>query len=318
MASYVEVVAPHLGAALVDAQARAALDRLLMRLPPACPAGFECRLAPGASRVDFQFQVRRLPENWSELASQFDRSIGEDQELDAAILGIWVELDVPSQGSLPSLIFRLAPEIRQEAALRLAAAFLPSPRVTELRASLARIQRLLPERAEVSHLGAMLGRDGTPGAFRVSNLAREDVSSLFRGLGERALADALDEASERIVSECSSFALLLDGALGPRVGLECFVTASESAAWGPALERLQRRGLAAESKAEAVMRWPGVQARRPGCPWPANIARGDALLGSRAISAFTRRINHLKLVFAGTLLDSAKAYLAFEHQWVAA
>jgi hypothetical protein len=51
--------------------------------------------------------------------------------------------------------------------------------------------------------------------------------------------------------------------------------------------------------------------------WPGNISFGDRFLGYRAVSLFSRWLNHIKLVYQPGIPLEAKGYLGFGHLWFA-
>lgn len=104
----------------------------------------------------------------------------------------------------------------------------------------------------------------------------------------------------------------------PRIGWEGHLT--ESPQYRPQLQLfldyLVAQELCTPSKRDALLAWNGFS-QHSFAPelWPRNISWGDRFLGSRAISLFSRWINHIKVVYQPGKPLEAKAYLGFAHGW---
>jgi hypothetical protein len=178
----------------------------------------------------------------------------------------------------------------------------------------------LPAGGTISHIGAMLSRSIKAVRVNVKGISPEQLPDYLMQIG---WSDPINTFST-LISTLSEFAdsILLSFDVGdtvlPRIGLECFLNNQpcDEPRWQLFLDYLVERKLCTLPKQNALLNWPGFS-RKSSVPdlWPSNIGFGDRLLGSRAISLFSRWISHIKLVYQPGNTLEAKAYLAFTHGW---
>jgi hypothetical protein len=174
---------------------------------------------------------------------------------------------------------------------------------------------------QVTHLGAMASRDGSPLRINVgaasSNALREFVREIGWGPEPRARLVALLDLAEPLVHHFV-LAFDFDGEPLPRVGLECYMASAPGYGdyWRLFLARLADAGLCAGAEAEALLAWPGRTTDAAGRAWPSGHARLASFLGARHPGAILRTLNHVKLVSAPGSPPHAKAYLVATHDWL--
>ena len=106
--------------------------------------------------------------------------------------------------------------------------------------------------------------------------------------------------------------------LARHIGLECYLARgpSEEPRWTLLLDHLVGEGLCSPEKAQALLRWPGIDRQATSPVWPSSLEVADRFLGGLVVSYFFRRIHHVKVTFDSGRPREAKAYLIFGHQWL--
>lgn len=333
MADYLRVVSPHLSESLVPPAALSLIQSLAQSLPCASVAGFECRLGSDESQVDFQLRLpwfsqpmleRFLPEHATRLESLCWKRLSPQPVLQDWIESVIAEFDMNCGFSrMPSLFMTLNERANRSDAdefIRTAAEVLDLGMAPAARLNIHRCANALPSGAFISHFGLMFSRPEAALRINLRGICPKDFSIYLEQLGWEDPTDAF----RPLVSSLSPFVdyilLSLDIAptLRPRVGLECFIEhhLDTEPRWINFLEYLVLNKLCTEAKRQALLTWPGLSQKATAPErWPENIDCIDRMLGPRAISAFWRILNHIKIVYhPGSPLE-AKAYLGFGHHW---
>lgn len=322
----VRAVAPYLTADLISPTHLTHLQTIAGRLPTTLTNyfGFECRLGEAAATADILFCVRQvanqplvlaglrrgIPEEWGqqETVWQRVRDFGREwatptSRLFRKVQDIWLEFDVagpPDAIPIPSLFFGSkvihagipanAHRWISEEAVRLLTG---RPLTVPLQQSLLACIAALPDHALLFQMGAMLSRE--PAFVRVclSRLTAEMIWSYLEAVGwsgERSrLAPLLDDLSPFT----GSFALdldLLEGKIGPRIGLECGLQkGSTTAEWSPFLDYLVAQGLCLPGKRDGLLHY---------------------LVSDDDAGPVERGLHHIKVVLESGVPTEAKAYLS--------
>ena len=153
----------------------------------------------------------------------------------------------------------------------------------------------LPPGAELFQAGAMLSRPASPARLCFRML--DDIPGFLAAAG---FSTPLEPVVSLLASlrACAPVVLLdVDADRNPRLGFECYAPR-----WRPLLETLVERNACTPAERDALLR---VRASDP------------ANLGFPRLSAFHRRIHHVKVVLTPGHAIEAKAYIAVEHQWSA-
>jgi len=336
--SSLRAVAPALPPPLVGLEVRDALAALAARLPPVHHAGFECRLAAAAPRVDLHqgfvptesvlahlsaylaCDDRRRRPPWSAVARFAARP-------PAAVRLLVLEFDGAGKrpsAAAPSVFFSLTPAARggrDPDGLAAVAALFPGVFSARRRQSLLDLQHRLPARARMTDLG--LRRSGRRMRLRVvvGPLDARQRRRVLAACGWHA-RDALESSLaplHRIVA-AAMLALDLDEGIGPQVGVEFYPGDPPSAApaWEALLAELVRHGWCAPEKAAAILAWPGVTTpcRSGSPPWPDDLIVRSLAGPAERLGVLQRRLSHVKLVCRPDGPIEAKAYFGWRHRWV--
>jgi hypothetical protein len=328
MADYIEVISEDIDPRLIGPAAMDRLGAVARQLPPLSFAGFECRLAADDPRVDLQVNLNRVrvPFPGALLADPvwvlLDRLTGDwvdsRSDLHRHLNGIFMEFDLDEAPPVPvpSLFFALhngcasADIVLNRLAVQI-------PEVLEVADALRRRMSDFPPEAALANLGVMLGRSPLVVRARMTGMRPADI------------ADALDIQRNPALDGCRAALALAETVDGvavlmdivedhaPPAGFELFLHRQhpDEERWRELLGRLVDMGACSKDKRDALLEWPGAvsmsQDRRP-----ATIDWGDRLLAGRAVSVFWRRVNHIKVTPEPDGTVSAKAYLAFGHNWI--
>ena len=338
IADYLKVVAPHLHPELVSPQALSHIQTVARALPP-CPfAGFECRLDK-SSRVDL---LVKLPKQTPDLAERFQQSpawqaFGEFYRewratasyLHRSVENLGLEFDLvgqPTQVPVPCILLDINQQMVSNAQelidlcgnLR---SRLPNyPVIPKLESQLRLCANSLPNGAKITNLGIMLPRPVEAIRVVVRGIPPQQFSEYLRKIGWSEPTNTLSS----LVSSLSEFvdSLVLSFDLGetvhPQIGLECHLQQQPQPdrRWALFLEHLVAKGLCTPDKKEALLAWPGLSQKTDNPQlWPADLTWGDRFVGSKGFSLFWRTIYEIKIVYNPSNLLSAKAYLAFGHDW---
>jgi len=324
--NYLLAIEEHLPTALVSSTALSNIRTIARELPPVKVAGFECSLEEIGADADFLVCVDgaidtltgrnasvKLNDSvvtsppWQRLLT-FCQARSESAALQQ-IKNIWLEFDT-SRHSVPilrpSVFFGIH---RPKNYQRVAEAGLRLLRGSALPAQLTHTLSLcfgaLPTNTSVFQVGMMLSRQTTPVRLCVGGLARDQLLGYLSDIGWSGSMDDLTDVLGALSHPLQALAVDLDvdGDVGPRLGIECYVGQEYSLVnvfpnWELFLNQLVGLGLCLPSKRDALLAWPGYAFREAVLP-----------------SLFLRGINHVKIVWEPPGLVYAKAYLSFVHAW---
>lgn len=341
MADYLKIVIPHLHPDLVAPTALSQIQPLAKILPSSSLAGFECRLGPDRSGVDFQIRLpcldSILPESfltvpaWQFLQDFYQNWASPSSSLHQEIENVGLEFDVNEQlpqVPIPCIFLKFDREIVIDAERLMKMAKLLKPSISPLlESNLQFCVDSLPAGATISHLGTMLSRSVNAVRVNVKGISPDRLSDYLRQIGWSDPTNTFSTLTSNLSQFVDSILLSFDvsDTVLPRIGLECFLNnqpyeePQDRPRWQLFLDYLVEAGLCTPAKKNAFLAWPGLSQRSliPNL-WPSNISFGDRFLGSRAFSVFWRRLSHIKLVYQPGIPLEAKGYLAFGHGWVTA
>ncbi|MBD2729699.1 hypothetical protein H6G96_26125 [Nostoc sp. FACHB-892] len=335
MQDYLKIISPHLHPDLVSPEALSYIQSLAQILPVSSLAGFECRLGANQSRVDFQTHLaleQNLPEQflthptWQSLQEFYREWALPKSVLHQVVEGIGLEFDIDGclDGvPIPCIFLALKPIAAGDSdrLIETGSSLIKHRISIQLQSNLRLCADALPPGAFLSHFGAMLSRS-----------SEEAIRVVVKGLTPEQLIDYLTQIGwtdptntfSTLVPTLSEFVdyILLSFDVGkrvyPRISWEGFLKKlpQDQPHWQQFLDYLVAQELCAPSKRDALLAWNGFS-QPSSAPefWPRNISLGDRLLGSRAISLFSRWINHIKVVYQPGYPLEAKAYLGFAHGW---
>lgn len=335
MADYLNVVTPHLHPELVSCEALSRIQVLAQTLPPFSLAGFECCLSAEQSRVDFQINVPRLalnlPEHfltspvWQTFLDLFQEWDEPSSFLHQAVGRIGLEFDrdgQPSQIPIPCIFLELnRGTVRgSSASIQLIQRLVKHPISSVWKSNLESCIDFLPDGATISHFGAMLSRSTQAVRVNVEGIPPEHLLNYLIKIGWKESTDKLSTLTSTLSELVDNLVLSFDigETINPRIGLECFLAKQfrPDFRWQVFLNYLVANNLCTPAKQKALLAWPGFS-RKADNPevWPKSLRGGDLFLGAKALSAFWRTINLIKIVYKPDSPLAAKAYLAFGHRW---
>lgn len=337
MGDHIQVVSHALRPPLFSAEAMAHLRALADRLPSCSVGGFECRLGEKSPRVDFHvflptgslrlIDTFRDHPGWQPLRDLAGLCADRASPVGRGVLNFVLEFDVEAPRDeipAPSVFAALArpPAPGAELATSVVREQLRPTPLARLRQQVDRCLDALVPGAFVNHAGAMTVREPRVVRLNVGGVGPDRVPQCLAAMGWDGDLEHIRSAVARLEPWTDSLDLALDVSetgLMPRLGFECFLhrQPADEPRWQGLLDQLVRLGLCAPDKAQALVRWPGVdrQGTSPG-PWPLALVVADRILAERVVSFFVRRINHLKVIVDGGRMREAKAYLLFGHQWM--
>ncbi len=334
MHDYLKIVASHLHSNLVSPEALSYIKPLAQILPASSLAGFECRLGANQSGVDFQVRLpcldKNLPESfltapaWKFLQDFYENWASPNSSLNKEIENVGLEFDVNEQlpqVPIPCIFLQFNEETVIDAEGLTRMVRLLNHQVSPLLESNLRLcADSLPVGATISHLGAMLSRSAKAVRVNVKRISSEQLSDYLMQVGWSDPTNTFSTLTSTLSEFADSILLSFDvgDTILPRIGLECFLNNQPyyEPRWQLLLDYLIEEKLCTLAKKDSLLSWPGFS-QKSSVPdlWPSNISFGDRLLGSRAVSIFSRWLSHIKVVYQPGNPLQAKAYLAFAHDW---
>jgi hypothetical protein len=319
--------------------------------------GFECDLGNGRAQADFGVccrtshvsqdvlsgergwdpfsafhehtswhRIRRFCREWAKAGS----------ELYTAVHNIWFEFDIDGslpQVPLPSVFIgshrlQASDPVTEIEGMQKQGAWLTDVALPilagaaldpALRRQVVRCIGVLPPNARVFQAGLMLARGSQAVRLCLRGIATSQIEGYLRNLDWpgrsielKGWLDSLELQVERI-----DLALDVTDRVLPRVGLECYVGATESRL-SALLDYLVARRLCTAAEAEGLTSWPATvdETSRPEA-WPRDLLTASRELGGTLRSAFVRNLHHVKLDYRPEAPFRAKAYLGVHHRWLA-
>jgi hypothetical protein len=178
---------------------------------------------------------------------------------------------------------------------------------------------LLPEPPRIEQMGMMFSRQSEDLRLCIRGLPPRGMSQYLGRAGWSGRGEELDAIIEQLLPFVDDVTLDIDAGegVGPKIGLECILDRDpRPERWQRWLDHLVAVGLCTPRKRDGVMAWMGLSTQRTQPElWPENLARASQRTPG-LISAFHRRVNHLKIVHQPGQPLQVKAYLAFRHMWV--
>ncbi len=319
--------------------------------------GFECRLAEGDSDADLLVCVspygreRELlatrgaaigfPEDtwaepgWEEVCAFAQAWRSEGSCLHRRVLNMWLEFDtepgshaspVPSAffGSVPLGAGGATGGRCQEWIAEVAVPMLTGrPLKKAVGQTLQRCLKALPMCAHIFQTGVMLARNTEAVRVCISGLQPAQVPAYLKTIGWQGRLEEVRSVVETLAQAVDRVDLDLDlgDGVSPAIGLECSYepkcSPAENPRWSLLLEALQRLGVCAPSKAEALARFSGLQDEQSDeqC-WPDQLLNASAFMEARYLSTLKRGVHHVKVTVEPGSVLRAKAYLSVKHLWV--
>jgi ubiquinone/menaquinone biosynthesis C-methylase UbiE len=335
MADYLRVVTPYIRAELVSPPALLTIQTLAQLLPSFSLAGFECRLDAELSRVDFQVNLPHPKLNFPDSLSthpvwvffhSFCQEWAEPTSfLYQGVAQIHLEFDMDelsSQVPIPCIFLELNQETVQEAQglIELARRLLNGLTSSRLESNLRLCADLLPDGAQITHLGAMLSRSSQGVRLNVKGVSPSHLWDYLVKIGWTDTTNTFPTLVSSLCKFVDEIVLTFDvgETIHPRVGLECFWEKQprHEPRWQLFLDYLVERGLCSPAKRNGLLAWPGFSQKTDNPElWPKSLNWGDRFLGSRTLSVFWRTISLIKIVYQPDRPLEAKGYLAFGHRW---
>ena len=345
MEQYLKLVVPTTPGALISPEALAPILELASTLPAFASSGFEVRLGEEAPVADFLVNVMptdgtravfaghhpelQPPESllqspvWQRVRD-FCRAWEDARDpLHAQVKDAWLEFDLEQLGSplpIPGVFFAprwesgdLLGTVERGVALLRGAGF------TGLPPALPRCLELLPGRPRLEQVGMMFSRQSEDLRLCLRDIPARELSGFLRRAGWEGRAEELDPLVEQVLPFVDDITLDIDvGAqVRPKIGLECILDRDPSRErWRAWLDHLVERGACTAPKREGLMRWMDLITQRDQPEhWPEHLVR-FAQRTPGLLSAFARRVNHVKLIHQPGQPLQVKAYLAVRHLWV--
>ncbi|UBF28793.1 hypothetical protein K9N68_13655 [Kovacikia minuta CCNUW1] len=337
MQDYLQIVTSHLHPNLVSAEALSHIQPLAQILPASSLAGFECRLGENQSGVDFQVRLpcldQSLPEEflatpaWQFLQDFYQDWASPNSSLRQEISNVGLEFDVNEQLSqipIPCIFLQFRKETVLDTERLMQMVRLLNPQISpRVESNLRLCVDSLPTGATISHLGAMLSRSVDAIRVNIQRISPQELPDYLAQLGWSDQANTFSTLTSTL-SKFVDFILLsfdVGDRVFPRIGLECFLNQQpydnpDESQWQQFLDYLVEAELCTPDKKNSLLSWPGFS-QQSSAPelWPANLSLGDRLLGSKAVSLFSRWISHIKVIYQPGYPLQAKAYLGFAHGW---
>ena len=348
MGDTVRLLAPHLAPVLASGRAVVETAALADRLPPVLQGGFECRLAPLHDQLDIQQYIFPASPELTALAAYLAskrKHPGEQEDSLAARLAelcaawqqpgslqartmseLWLEYDAGGSQAAPtpSVFVGLQHHyLARREAQRVVAALLHGLRSNTAATQFAAIDRCFdacPDGAAVSHLGVMLGRQGTAVRLNVKRLRPLQIAPYLRAIGWPGAPAEAEALVNWLAPSVDRVTLCIDVAdqVLPTLGLECACVgpAASARGWADLLAALEAHDLCTAGQREALLQWPGTTTP-VNCnqPWPVPLIHASHYRPAGQFSLFERRLSHLKVTLRPQRPPEAKAYLWFHHQW---
>lgn len=183
----------------------------------------------------------------------------------------------------------------------------------------------LPAGAQVFQVGVMLARPAGAVRLCIANIPLDQIDAYLQRIRWPGSAGHLRSQLAFLGPFADFFALDIDveGAVRPKIGLECYMAGFKQPAqeprWQALLDALVERGLCVPAKRDALLTWPGYE-RDESSPdlWPGNLLLASRLLGPRVSSALSRTLHHIKIGHEPGRPLEAKAYLGIGVHWLGA
>jgi len=304
------------------------LFELARRLPPVACGGFEFSLTDPRGPVDLmqffvfdgrgQVQLRRFLERQldeGDVAAHWLR----DHVLPAAdrLNGVWVECDAEAaDDAAPSLFVEFQTEIAADAALIDALTEgLPLENREEKRRALAAIQAALPERARISHLGAMLARADAPLRVNIKDTTACQFDRFARAIGldiDAGPAKQLIAGSYR-----STLCIDITDRILPRLGVEFRFSGwpAREQGWRQLAEYATAGPIDAHRWA-ALERWDYVLTPADAeSAWPDTLMLQELAAQDGRMASIECGPSHIKATFSPLHATTLKAYVGFRPSW---
>jgi len=339
MEDYLKVVTPHLHSDLVTPNALSHLQALAQILPPFSYAGVECRLGANSYQavdlfVSLPHYLNNLPPQflthpiWQTLQAFQCEWLEPTSFLSKSVKNVALEFDItgqPPEVPIPSLFVEFNRKMDSDNnTLRLIDTLLKQfnrPFSKKLEGNLQQCLDALPAGARIIYLGIMLSRPTEAVRIVIEELKPEDILEYLRQIGCFDTTDTLGNLVQTLshfVDKIGFLDLDVSEFIHAQIGLECFFDKQplSEPRWQLFFDYLVENGLCSSNKKEAFLAWPGFsQPEYEPSLWPTHLNWGDAFFSEQAVSAFFRKINHIKMVYHPNKPLEAKGYLAFGHRW---
>ena len=336
MADYLRVVTPYLHPELASAEAMSHIQKLAQTLPTFSKAMLEFRLGEGHSQGDLSVFspccIPNLPKtflthsSWQTLQDFCREWVEPTSFLHQCVEYIGLEFDLdepPSQMQIPCIFVSWHRDtiIDAQTLIEIVRRLSNKAISEKLKLKLRLCVDALPDSANIAFLGVMLSRPNQAVRVIVSGIPLPQFSDYLLQIGWSEPTNQLSNLESTLSDFADEFRLLsfdVGDTIYPRIGLE-FLSEKQpkdESQWQLFLNHLVKTGLCTPAKQEALLAWPGASQKADQLElWPPNLAGGDFLLGSKALSVFWRKINHIKIVYQPGNALEAKAYLLFSHDW---
>jgi hypothetical protein len=195
---------------------------------------------------------------------------------------------------------------------------LPTPTADALRHCFA----VLPPHAWAFQVGVMGAREPAPVRMQFSHLTTDEFLTFLTNVGWTGTTDGLGVVLNDLskVTDDITYGMDFDGGVGPKIGLECYLhddgDPRATSKWVPFLDYLVSQGLCLQSKAEALLEYPG-RVQETDCPenWPDNLSQASRMLGGTRVPVLSKYVHHIKVVFLHGRAVEAKAYPGLSLLW---
>lgn len=338
MTDYFNVIDRYLDPAIVAGGARSRIRAVTDRIPPCSLAGLELRLRDDQPDVDFfarlpygnpNFPARLLARPvWLDLQRMCNSVADPSHVLHRQVRHVFLEFDLdrpPSPVPVPALFLELRIEndlgLDDLASLASPLGSLTPALSAAQRDRLARCVAALPPGARIAHTGLMLSRPGRAIREVIDGMPLSALPAYLHDIGWSDPEDMLMPLLGELASRVDPLVMLdldIGESVAPRIGIELYLRGEPDsrARWHNLLAFLVERRFASESKARALLAWPGyTREGAAGDRWSPGLALGDLLLRDTAVSMFWRNLNHIKFGYRPGAAPEFKAYLGFGHNW---
>jgi len=337
-----DLLLPEFAPALIDDNARAALESAVVAMAPIPRVAIECRLAVDNAQVDIQQQLRRHAGNarllrrhlqeyggsceMMKLSRFCDAWMSEGNTL-ARIDEVFLEYDVRSDErtvGVPGVFLALPREDGWDVAREALSLFHDELPFDALAGAIRSCFQAAKNSggAWIGYIGLFLNRAGDPTRLNVKGLRPHSLRTFLKEIGWNGDSDTADALFDWAVDRVDRVTLALDlssGAVLPRLGLECILNRQPAVEkrWSKLLDALERQGLCDGDKHRAALAVPGLtMPTLAGKPWlPQWIAR-SLVSPTGHFSALDRALYHIKLTLEPDGRREAKAYFGAQDVWL--
>ena len=346
-------LAPYVPGELVAADSLRRIATTVDRLPLAVTGffGFECPLGENSAKADFECRITRLhgghavlaghsaahvlPPAWREhpvwdRVGRFCQLWAEPSSpFHANVRDLWFEFDVGHARSpevpLPSVFFGPPPALDAAAYGWMLESAIPLLRGSPLPPPIERTLRdcldALPAEASVRHVGLMLARPTDAVRLVVKDLPFDSLAGFLDRVGWPGASDAAHAAlspAARLGPSPRMLSLDIGARIGPRFGLECFLSAGAETSSRRAsfFDYLVADGLCVPAKRDALLAWE-EWAHEPdrAAASPEHLAPLSELVGLPVRGVFVPGLSHVKVSYQPDRPLEAKAYVAIYLAW---